>query len=99
MSPRPRGPGRLLFGRLRRLWPRHAQLTTWSNSAIAPSRKNRFCVRQAAGREAGCAFVREKTIMKLVKTLLAASALVALMAGGAAAKQLVYCSEGSPEGF
>ena len=37
--------------------------------------------------------------MKLMKTLLAATALVALMAGGAAAKQLVYCSEGSPEGF
>jgi dipeptide transport system substrate-binding protein len=37
--------------------------------------------------------------MKLVKTLFAATALVALMAGGAAAKQLVYCSEGSPEGF
>ena len=37
--------------------------------------------------------------MKLMKTLLTATALVAMMAGGAYAKTLVYCSEGSPEGF
>lgn len=37
--------------------------------------------------------------MRLMKTLLAASAIVALLAGGAYAKTLVYCSEGSPEGF
>jgi dipeptide transport system substrate-binding protein len=37
--------------------------------------------------------------MKLMKTLLAATTLTALMAGGAYAKTLVYCSEGSPEGF
>lgn len=37
--------------------------------------------------------------MRMMKSLLMASALVAVMAGGAAAKQLVYCSEGSPEGF
>ena len=37
--------------------------------------------------------------MKLVKTLLLASALTAALAGGSYAKQLVYCSEGSPEGF
>ena len=37
--------------------------------------------------------------MKLMKTLLTAAALVALLGGSAYAKQLVYCSEGSPEGF
>jgi len=37
--------------------------------------------------------------MRLIKTLLAASAIAALLAGGAYAKTLVYCSEGSPEGF
>ncbi len=37
--------------------------------------------------------------MKLMRTLLTATALVAVMAGSAYAKQLVYCSEGSPEGF
>ena len=37
--------------------------------------------------------------MKLMKTLLAASAVLALTAGAAQAKTLVYCSEGSPEGF
>ena len=37
--------------------------------------------------------------MKLMKTLLSATAITALMAGGAYAKTLVYCSEGSPEGF
>ncbi|VAW16326.1 Dipeptide-binding ABC transporter, periplasmic substrate-binding component (TC 3.A.1.5.2) [hydrothermal vent metagenome] len=37
--------------------------------------------------------------MRLIKTLFAATALVGLMAGGAMAKTLVYCSEGSPEGF
>lgn len=37
--------------------------------------------------------------MKLMKTLLAASAVLAVTAGAAQAKTLVYCSEGSPEGF
>lgn len=37
--------------------------------------------------------------MKLMQTLLSATALVAVMASGAQAKTLVYCSEGSPEGF
>jgi len=37
--------------------------------------------------------------MRLLKTLLVATALVGFMAGGAMAKTLVYCSEGSPEGF
>ncbi|WP_417307794.1 ABC transporter substrate-binding protein [Devosia sp.] len=38
--------------------------------------------------------------MKLMKTLLAATAVTAVMASGAAfAKTLVYCSEASPEGF
>jgi dipeptide transport system substrate-binding protein len=37
--------------------------------------------------------------MRLIKTLLAATALIAVMAGGAYAKTVVYCSEGSPEGF
>ncbi|HHY51406.1 MAG TPA: ABC transporter substrate-binding protein [Alphaproteobacteria bacterium] len=37
--------------------------------------------------------------MKLMRTLLSATALVALLAGGAYAKTLVYCSEGAPEGF
>jgi dipeptide transport system substrate-binding protein len=37
--------------------------------------------------------------MKLMRTLLTATALVAVLAGSAYAKQLVYCSEGSPEGF
>ena len=37
--------------------------------------------------------------MRLIKTLLAATALAALLAGGAYAKTLVYCSEGSPGGF
>jgi dipeptide transport system substrate-binding protein len=37
--------------------------------------------------------------MRLMKTLLAATALTAVMAGAAYAKTLVYCSEGSPEGF
>jgi dipeptide transport system substrate-binding protein len=37
--------------------------------------------------------------MRLIKTLLAATALVGVLAGGAYAKTLVYCSEASPEGF
>jgi len=37
--------------------------------------------------------------MRMMKTLLAATALVAVMAGGAYAKTLVYCSPASPEGF
>jgi dipeptide transport system substrate-binding protein len=37
--------------------------------------------------------------MRLLKTLLAASALSVVLAGGAYAKTLVYCSEASPEGF
>ncbi|MBA8839240.1 ABC transporter substrate-binding protein [Ochrobactrum sp. RH2CCR150] len=37
--------------------------------------------------------------MKMYKTLLAATALVALMSGAASAKTLVYCSPASPEGF
>lgn len=37
--------------------------------------------------------------MKLMKTLLTAATVVALLSGSAYAKQLVYCSEGSPEGF
>jgi dipeptide transport system substrate-binding protein len=37
--------------------------------------------------------------MKLMKTLLAATALVAVMAGTAYAKQLVFCSEASPAHF
>ncbi len=37
--------------------------------------------------------------MKLMKTLLAATAMVALAAGAAQAKQLVYCSEASPAHF
>jgi len=37
--------------------------------------------------------------MRLVKSLLTATALVATLAGAASAKTLVYCSEGSPEGF
>ena len=37
--------------------------------------------------------------MKLMKTLLTASAIVAMMAGSAYAKQLIYCSEASPTHF
>ncbi len=37
--------------------------------------------------------------MKLMKTLMAATALVAVMTGASYAKTLIYCSEGSPEGF
>jgi dipeptide transport system substrate-binding protein len=37
--------------------------------------------------------------MRLYKTLLTASAIAVLLAGSAFAKTLVYCSEGSPEGF
>jgi dipeptide transport system substrate-binding protein len=37
--------------------------------------------------------------MKLMQTLLTATALVATLSGAAYAKTLVYCSEGSPEGF
>jgi dipeptide transport system substrate-binding protein len=37
--------------------------------------------------------------MKLMKTLLAATALVASLSGAAYAKTLIYCSEGAPEGF
>ncbi len=37
--------------------------------------------------------------MKLKTTLLAASAVMAVLAGGVNAKTLVYCSEGSPDGF
>ena len=37
--------------------------------------------------------------MKLMKTLLAATAMTAAMGGAAFAQTLVYCSEGSPEGF
>ncbi|UJQ93979.1 ABC transporter substrate-binding protein [Mariluticola halotolerans] len=37
--------------------------------------------------------------MQMMKTLLAATAIVSVMASAASAKTLVYCSEGSPEGF
>ena len=37
--------------------------------------------------------------MKLMKTLLAATAMVALVTGAAQAKQLIYCSEASPAHF
>lgn len=37
--------------------------------------------------------------MKLMKTLLAATAIIALAAGAAQAKQLIYCSEASPKHF
>ncbi len=37
--------------------------------------------------------------MKSFRTLLTTTAFVALLAGAAQAKTLVYCSEGSPEGF
>ena len=37
--------------------------------------------------------------MKIMKSLLIATAFVGAMSGAAYAKQLVYCSEGSPEGF
>ncbi|MEJ8570263.1 ABC transporter substrate-binding protein [Microbaculum marinum] len=37
--------------------------------------------------------------MNIMKTLLATTAMAALFAGAAQAKTLVYCSEGSPEGF
>jgi dipeptide transport system substrate-binding protein len=37
--------------------------------------------------------------MKLMKSLLVAPAALALMVGAAQAQTLVYCSEGSPEGF
>jgi dipeptide transport system substrate-binding protein len=37
--------------------------------------------------------------MRLLKTLLAATAIAVVLAGGAYAKSLIYCSEGSPEGF
>jgi dipeptide transport system substrate-binding protein len=37
--------------------------------------------------------------MRMMKTLLAATALMTLVSGAAYAKTLVYCSEGSPEGF
>src|SRR5690606_35950447 len=42
---------------------------------------------------------RETNIMKLMKILMAATAAAAVMSGSAYAKTLVYCSEGSPEGF
>ena len=37
--------------------------------------------------------------MRLMQTLLAATAMSLLVAGASQAKTLVYCSEGSPEGF
>jgi len=37
--------------------------------------------------------------MRMIKTLLAATAVTAVLSGAAYAKTLVYCSEGSPEGF
>ncbi len=37
--------------------------------------------------------------MKLMKTLLTASAIVAMLAGSAYAKQLIFCSEASPKHF
>ena len=37
--------------------------------------------------------------MRVMKSLLAATALVTALSGAAYAKTLVYCSEGSPEGF
>ncbi|MBL4645438.1 MAG: ABC transporter substrate-binding protein, partial [Rhizobiales bacterium] len=37
--------------------------------------------------------------MRMIKSLLTATALVAVLSGAASAKTLVYCSEGSPEGF
>jgi dipeptide transport system substrate-binding protein len=43
--------------------------------------------------------LRETPIMRLMKTLLVATALVAVMAGTTYAKQLVYCSEASPANF
>jgi dipeptide transport system substrate-binding protein len=43
--------------------------------------------------------IRETSIMKLMKTLLVATALTAVMASGAYAKQLIFCSEASPTHF
>src|SRR5690606_33743451 len=40
-----------------------------------------------------------RTTMKLMKALLTATAMTFAIAGAAEAKTLVYCSEGSPEGF
>ena len=37
--------------------------------------------------------------MKMKSLLTSAAAAIALMAGAASAQTLVYCSEGSPEGF
>ncbi|HSG96125.1 MAG TPA: ABC transporter substrate-binding protein, partial [Afifellaceae bacterium] len=39
------------------------------------------------------------TIKKLIRAALIGVGMTALMAGAASAKTLVYCSEGSPEGF
>jgi dipeptide transport system substrate-binding protein len=63
--------------------------------------ENRLCwpiSRWQQGKPDGTQFVRE-FFMRLLTTLMAASALTAMLAGGAYAKTLVYCSEGSPEGF
>jgi dipeptide transport system substrate-binding protein len=66
---------------------------------IARGFKKRFPAGQAFGAKPKAQNLRETTIMKLMKTLMTATALMAVMAGGAYAKTLVYCSEGSPEGF
>ena len=45
-------------------------------------------------------YLNRGTAMKfLPRTLLTASAIAMMVAGSAGAKVLVYCSEGSPEGF
>jgi dipeptide transport system substrate-binding protein len=57
-----------------------------------------LALRPPAGHHGGANNSREIT-MRMLKTLLAATAIATLMAGGAYAKTLVYCSEASPEGF
>src|SRR5690606_3777165 len=61
--------------------------------------KNAFLPSKLPAQRQGAFPFREKDIMKLMQTLMTATALVAVMAGSAYAKTLVYCSEGSPEGF
>jgi dipeptide transport system substrate-binding protein len=61
--------------------------------------KKRFPAGQAFGAKPKARKSRETTIMKLMKVLMTATALVAVLAGSAYAKQLVYCSEASPAHF
>jgi len=66
---------------------------------VAPTRKKGIAsAKPSTCNDDGMSYQGEPN-MRMIKTLLAATAITAVVTGAAYAKTLVYCSEGSPEGF